>query len=45
MPRKLVKKKSKKTSQVLKEVRQPKYHQRIEKDKKKEIKNNPPWEE
>lgn len=40
-----MKKKSKTPRQILKEVRQPKYRQRVEKDKKKERKNNPPRDE
>lgn len=38
-------KKDRKRSEVLKGVREPKYRQRIEKDKKKEEKHNPQWED
>ena len=41
----MAKKKRKLRSKVLQEVRQKKYRQRIEKDRKKEQKINPPWEE
>ena len=40
-----VTKKKKQPSKVLKEVRQPKYRQRIIPDKKKELKKNPPRED
>ena len=40
-----VKKKRKPSSHILKEVRDKKYRQRVEKDRKKEQKKNPPWEE
>ena len=33
---------NKKTSNVLKEVREPKYRQKVFKDRKKESKKNPP---
>ena len=35
-------KKKKQPSKILKEVRDPKYRQRVFKDRKKEIKKNPP---
>lgn len=41
----MVTKKRKSPSQVLKEVRQKKYRQRVEQDRKKEQKKNPPWDE
>ncbi len=40
-----MKKKHNNPSQILKEVRDPKYRQRVEKNKKKEEKKNPAWED
>ena len=41
----VMRKKRKNPRRVLQEVREPKYRQRVEKDRKKEQKKDPPWED